>query len=201
MTQTQITLSFLMILAVVALAMGIHSWIDKSRISKNFFSLAEKIGGTVVYRNPFIYPTFRGDLDGKTFDLFFKVIKAGRKYILYCVYSLKVTAPCELFLTRTNAFKPVADHPTFEKAAGQSLAGIDPAYQGHSPSPEQAMGVYSREGVAASLLALGEFLSLQVGPDALIAAKPYDGPRDTDPDHILRNIHDLQRLAHAIEQT
>ncbi len=200
MTLNQITAFFLLILAVIGTSMVVHSWIDKRRIKKNFLRLAAELKGYVVQESRLVYPYFTGDLDGRRFDLFFKVVKVGRQHILYYIYSLKSEVPCDLLLLKSEYFKPIKDEAAFTGGAGQIVPGISPHYQLRSLQPEAAREIFEKAGVQEFLSPLDEFSSLQLGPDALVVGKPYDGPSDTDPSHILRNVGTLKNLAEAMER-
>ena len=200
MTLTQITLFFLMILSVIGLSMLVHSWIDKRRIKKNFLRLAAELKGYVVQENALVYPYFTGDIDGRRFDLFFKVVKVGRQHILYYIYSLKSDVPCDLLLFKSDYFKPVKDEATFSGDAGEIVPEVSPRYQLRSLQPAAAREIFEKAGIQEFLSPLDEFSSLQLGPDALVVGKPYDGPADTEPSHIVRNVGTLKNLAEAMER-
>lgn len=200
MTLTQITFFFLLIISVIGISMVVHSWIDKRRIKKNFLRLATELKGYVVQENRLIYPYFTGDIDGRRFDLFFKVVKVGRQHILYYIYSLKSDVPCDLLLLKSEYFKPIKDEAAFSGNAGQIVPEISPNYQLRSLQPEAAREIFEKAGIKEFLSSLDEFSSLQLGPDALVVGKPYDGPGDTDPAHIVRNVGTLKNLAEAMER-
>ncbi len=200
MTLTQITFFFLMIIAVIGVAMLVHSWIDKGRIRKNFSRLTAELSGKVIQENPLVYPRFSGEIGGREFDLFFKVVKAGRQHILYYIYSVKSELSSDLLLLKADYFKPVADEAGLSETAGGVFPGIDGKYQARSQHPETAKRLLEEAEILARLLPLEEFSSLQLGPDALVVGKPYEGPPDTAPEQILKNAHALEKLATAIER-
>ncbi|MFY9270858.1 MAG: hypothetical protein WAO55_14035 [Candidatus Manganitrophaceae bacterium] len=200
MTLTQITLFFLLILSVIGISMIVHSWIDKRRIKKNFLRLAVELKGYVVQENGLVYPSFTGDIDGRRFDLFFKVVKVGRQHILYYIYSLKSAVPHDLLLLKSDYFKPIKDEAVFSGDAGEIIPEVAPNYQLRSLHPEAAREIFERAGVKTFLTPLDEFSSLQLGPDALVVGKPYDGLSDTESAHVVRNIQTLKSLAEAMEQ-
>jgi len=200
MTLTQITLFFLMILSVIGISMIVHSWIDKRRIKKNFLRLAAELQGFVAQENALVYPYFTGDVDGRRFDLFFKVVKVGHQHILYYIYSLKADLPCDLLLLKSDYFKPIKDEAAFSGNAGHIVPEVAPNYQLRSLNPEAAREIFEKAGVSEFLSPLDAFSSLQLGPDALVVGKPYDGPSDTEPSHIVRNVQTLKNLAEAMER-
>ncbi|MFQ5580468.1 MAG: hypothetical protein ACE5FZ_07635 [Nitrospiria bacterium] len=200
MTQIELTVFFLVIIFVIALAMVVHSWIDKGRIKKNFDRLGSKLTGQVLQENGFIYPRFSGEVSGRHFDLFFKVVKAGRKQILYYIYSLKTGVTADILLLKKDYFKPVTDEGRFTEEAGVLLSDIDSKYQVRSQHVESAQTLFKEANVNGYLSSLDEFSSLQLGPDALVVGKPYDGPPDTEPSNILRNLQVLEKLAEAMEK-
>ncbi len=200
MTQTELTLFFLAIIFVIAIAMVVHSWIDKGRIRKNFERLGSELSGQVLQENGFIYPRFSGEVSGRHFDLFFKVVKAGRKQILYYIYSLRTDVTADILLLKKDYFKPVTDETQFTEEAGTLLSDIDSKYQVRSQHTESAKAIFEEANVNGYLTSLDEFSSLQLGPDALVVGKPYDGPPDTEPTNILRNLQVMEKLAEAMEK-
>ncbi len=200
MTSMQITFFFLMILSVIGMAMFVHSWIDKGRIRKNFARLSAGLSGKIIQENPLIYPRFSGEIGGREFDLFFKVVKAGRKHILYYIYSVKSELTSDLLLLKADYFKPVIDEAGLAETSGGAFPTADGKYQARSQHPETARRLLEEEEVRARLVPLEEFSSLQLGPDALVVGKPYEGPSDTEPEHILKNVHALEKLAAAMER-
>ncbi|HIE64286.1 MAG: hypothetical protein ABGX83_02155 [Nitrospira sp.] len=200
MTQTELSIFFFGIIFVIAIAMIIHSWIDKGRIRKNFDRLASELSGQVLQENGFIYPRFSAEVSGRHFDLFFKVVKAGRKEILYYIYSLKTGVTEDILLLKKDYFKPITDEDQFTEEAGILLSNIDSRYQVRSQHVASAQTIFKEANVNGYLTSLDEFSSLQLGPDALVVGKPYDGTPDTEPTNILRNLHILEKLAEAMER-
>ncbi|MFQ5950198.1 MAG: hypothetical protein ACE5J1_05880 [Nitrospiria bacterium] len=200
MTQTELTLIFLGLLFVIAIAMVVHAWIDKGRIRKNFSRLATEVPGKVIQESGLVDPRFSGEIAGRQFDLFFKVVKVGRKQIFYYIYSLKTEVTCDLLLLKKDYFKPIADETQFSEEAGPLLPGIDSKYQVRSQHADAARSLFEEAKVKDHLSSLDAFSSLQLGPDALVVGKPYDGLPDTEPSNILGNIRVLEKLAEALEQ-
>jgi hypothetical protein len=200
MTLTQITFFFLGILCVIGIAMLVHSWIDKRRIKRNFLRLTADLSGKIIQENPLIYPRFSGEIGGRQFDLFFKVVKAGRQHILYYVYSVQSELSSDLLLLKADYFKPITDEAGFTETAGGVFPSLEGRYQARSQNPEKARRFLEEDEVRGHLTALDEFSSLQLGPDALVVGKPYDGPPDTEPAHILKNVYALEKLAAAMER-
>jgi hypothetical protein len=200
MTPTQITFFFLGILAVIGMAMLVHSWIDKGRIRKNFSRLASELSGKVIQENPLVYPRLSGEVGGREFDLFFKVVKAGRQHILYYIYSVKSEISSDLLLLKADFFKPIADEAAVTEQAGGGFSTVDGKYQARSQHPETARRLLAEEEVKFHLISLEEFSSLQLGPDALVVGKPYEGPPDTEPEKIVKIVHALGKLATAMER-
>jgi len=198
--QLQITLFFLSIVAVIGIAQLIHSWIDKGRIRSNFQNLINDLPGEVIQDNRLLYPRFRGQIDGRQFDLFFKVVKVGRKHILYYIYSLASNIECSLLLVKAEAFKPIRVEPDALKEAGVPISELREGYQIRSKDEGAANLIFDGAGLKERLPALQEFSSLQLGPDALVVGKPYDGPSDTQAVHIMKNVRSLVNLAKAMEQ-
>ena len=199
MTLTQITIFFLEILIVIVIAMLAHSYLDKKKIKKRLLSLVDPLKGNVSQESAFHYPRFHCELNGRAFDLFFDIVKTGRHHILYSIYSLTASIPHPLLLVKTGEFRPIADPDSFLKSNGPLLADIDPPFQGYSRTPAWANKVYLTGDVKKFISALDEFTSLQLGPDALIAGKPYEGLSDADSEKTLQAILSLEKLAQEIE--
>ena len=208
MTQGQITLFFLAILGVIAGAMVVHSMIDKRRIKKSISRLLSEVSGEVIQGNPLIYPRFHGTLSGRTLEVFFTVVKVGRQHILYFILSVGAKITCDLLLIKKEAYKP-ASTPSgpsgpstpsggLSGAAGSLLPDLDPAYHAHSKNPQGAGTVFRQ--AQPHLEALDRFYSIQIGPDAIVAGKPYDGEIDIAPQTLLKDIRVLEVLALSLEQ-
>ncbi len=197
MTQLQITGLFLLVISVIATAMVIHAIIDKRRIKKDLHLLLASLKGEIVQENLFVYPRFHGTLSGRELDIFFTVVKVGRQHILYYIVSLTAKITDDLLLLKKACYKPVAND--FSETAGGLLPEIHPDYEAHSKQPGGANRLL--KAVPLSLPALEEFSSLQLGPDAIVAGKPYDERIDTDAHHILKNVQALATLALTLEQS
>ncbi len=200
MSQMGITLFFLFVISVIALAMVVHGYIDKKRIRKNLDQLSNKLSGSVVQESRFFYPRFSGEIEGRQIDLFFEVVKVGRKHILYYIYSLKSEIICSLLLLKADAYKPVSAAPEPVQVAGEPLSEIKGGYEIRTQNQEEAQAIYEGAALKERLKALDEFSSLQLGPDALVVGKPYDGLSDTESVNILKNVRSLVNLAKAMEQ-
>ena len=199
MTLTQITVFFLEILIVIVIAMLAHSYLDKKKIKKKLLDLVDPLKGSVSQESVFHYPRFHCEFNGRAFDLFFDVVKAGRQHILYSIYSLTASVPHPFLLVKKDEFRPIADPERFLKENGPLLADIDPPFQGYSKTPNRAKKTYLTGDTKKFISALNEFTSLQLGPDALIAGKPYEGLSDADSEKIMQAILSLEKLAQEIE--
>lgn len=205
MTLTQITMYFLGIIVVIIIAMLVHSYLDKKKIKTRLLHLVDPLKGKVSQESSFHYPHFHCNLNGsqgtlpRAFDLFFDVVKVGRHHILYSVYSLAATLPHSLLLIKKDEFRPIADPDSFSKSNGSLLDKINAPFQGYSIEPVWAEKVYTTGGVAQLIASLDEFSSLQLGPDALIAGKPYEGLADADSEKTLQAILSLEKLAKEME--
>ncbi len=200
MSQLGITIFFLVIISVIGLAMVVHGWIDKKRIRKNLEELRHDFSGKVIQESRFFYPRFSGEIDGRQFDLFFEVVKVGRKHILYYIYSLKSNIKCSLLLLKSDVYKPMASGGEVMKAAGSPLSELKAGYQLRSQNEAEAEAIFDAAAIKERLPALDEFSSLQLGPDALVVGKPYDGLSDTELVNIIKNVRSLMNLAKAMEQ-
>ncbi len=200
MSQFGITLFFFFIIAVIALAMVVHGYIDKRRIRHNFEHLAQNISGKVIQDSRFYYPRFSGEIEGRQVDLFFEVVKVGRKHILYYIYSMKANIHSSLLLLKADAYKKVSAESEAMQSAGAPLDEIKGGYEIRSQNKEEAAAIFEAAAIKERLPALEEFSSLQLGPDALVVGKPYDGLPDTESVNIMKNIRSLVNLAKAMEQ-
>ncbi len=195
----QITLFFGAVLLVVVSAMFVHSFLDKRRVRQHLSMLVPKLSGAVVGDNPFSYPRFEGYIQHRRCDFFLTVVKAGRRHILYAVYSLQSAITCDLLLLKTRFFKPAADEASFAELGGAPVASF-PGYEVRSRNPETAHAALKQGNIEAHLEGFSEFSSLQLGPDALVCAKPYEGWQDVSSETITRHLMWLQKLAEAMEQ-
>ncbi len=205
MTLTQITFFFLGVLAVLVTAMMVHTYLDKRTIRKSLnllttFPPGERLLGAVLQESQFHYPRFHGKRNGRTFDLFFDVVKVGRRHILYSIYSLAASLPHSLLFINKETFKPITNEVGFTEANGALLTQIDLPFQGRSKQPEWAQRACHQGGVKELLQDLHSFSSLQFGPDALVVGKPYEGLSDTDQENVLHHIKTLEKLAALMEQ-
>jgi hypothetical protein len=199
MTLTQITIYFLGIIVVIIIAMLVHSYLDKKKIKTRLLDLVDPLKGRVSQESSFHYPHFHCNLNGRAFDLFFDVVKVGRHHILYSIYSLAAELPHPLLLIKKDEFRPMADPDGFSKSNGARLDKINAPFQGYSIEPVWAEKVYTTGGVSKLISSLDEFSSLQLGPDALIAGKPYEGLADADSEKTLQAILSLEKLAKEME--
>lgn len=200
MSQWGLTLFFLFVIGVIALAMVVHGRIDKNRIRKNLEQLSGPLSGSLIQKSRFFYPHFSGEIEGRRIDLFFEVVKVGRKHILYYIYSLKSEMTCSLLLLKTGAYKPVKADSEPLQSAGAPLLELSEAYEVRSQNQEEARTIFETAALKERLPALDEFSSLQLGPDALVVGKPYDGLSDTESVNIMKNVRALLNLAKAVEQ-
>ncbi len=199
MTQTQITLFFLAIIVVIATAMLVHSFLDKRRMAGNFRRFLSRLPrgitqGSITQENPLAYPQLSVNVNGRTLYFFFTVVKVGKQQILYCIYSLAAAIKADLLLLKSDRYKPADLSETV------LLPEINPQYQARSHHPEAATTLLTQVHINDYLKELDEFATLQIGPDALVAGKPYDGISDTEPENILRNINALEGMAKGVEQ-
>jgi len=199
MTMTQITMFFFQILIAIVIAMIVHSYLDKSKIRKRLLQLVAPLNGHVSQATAFDYPRFRCELNGRTFDLFFNVVQVGRHHILYSIYSLSASLTHPMLLVKRNEFRPVADPEIFAKVNGEPLTTITLPFQGYSLYPVWAKKIYLSGDVSKLISSLDEFSSLQLGPDALVAGKPYEGLADADSEKTLQAIKLLNKLAQEME--
>ncbi len=196
---TQITIFFFGVLAVLVTAMFIHDYLDKNKITKSLHRLTAHLSGSVLRDHPFDYPRFHSKQNGREFDFFFNVVKVGRQHILYSIYSLTAALPQSLLLIKKETYKPITDDTHFTALNG-TLFETDIPFLGRSSQPEWAKRACNQAGFAESIGDLDSFSSLQCGPDALVIGKPYEGDSDIDPENIVRQMGQLEKLAVIMEQ-
>ncbi|MEK7286189.1 MAG: hypothetical protein AAB035_02695 [Nitrospirota bacterium] len=200
MTLTQITLFFLGILGVIVIAMLVHSYLDKKKIKKRLDQLTETLSGKVIQESRFHYPRFLCEINGRAFDLFFNVVKVGRHHILYSVYALAARLDHTLLLVKKDEFRPLANPETFLTENGSLLPQIHSPFQGYSKESDWAEQIYSVSAINKIISELDQFSSLQLGPDALVVGKPYEGLSDADSEKTIQAIKTLEKLAQAMEE-
>lgn len=200
MTLTQITLAFFSLMAVIVAAMLVHGYIDKRRITKNFKMLAHSFGGEIDQGNPLVYPRFLADRHGRRVSVFFQVVKVGRRHILYLIYSMSVPISLSLLLLKEQFFHPTENETQVTEISGPILPKLDTRYLARSKDGSAASALYERAGLSAYLTPIEEFTSLLIGPDSIIAGKPYDGLSDILPEALSKNITHLEEMALAIEK-
>ena len=200
MSLSQITLAFFALMAVIVAAMIVHGYIDKRRIRRNFQKIAQSLSGRAEQENPFVYPRLSGDLHGRSFEVFFQVVKAGRRHILYLIYSMPIELGFSLLLLKDKFFRPSEADAALTEASGPVLPKIDARYLVRSKEQAASMALFDRAGLPACLTPLEEFTSLLIGPDSIVVGKPYEGPPDADPQRIGKNLASLKEMAFAVEQ-
>jgi len=198
MTFTQITLFFFGILAVIFIAMWVHAYLDVRQIRKHLEHLATQLPGEILQKNRFVYPAFQCQKDGRQFNLLFNEVKVGTQNILYLIYSLTASLPHALCFVKKGSFKPIADPVSFDQANGAVLPNMGAPFEARSLQPAWAEQVYHHEGVKTLIHELGSFLSLQLGPDALVIGKPFEGLSDADSKTVLSTVTTLMKLADAL---
>jgi hypothetical protein len=199
MTLTQITLFFLGIMAVIVIAMLVHSYLDKRGITKRLRQLTAQYKGVVLQESIFQYPRFHSESGGRRFDLFFDIVKVGRHHILYSIYSITASLPHSLLLVKKDDYKAIADEARFTEENGGVLMDMGLPFEGRSHKPQWAEQVCQQKGINELIHTLDSFSSLQLGPDALVAGKPYEAISDTDPEWVFRSVKGLEKLAYGLE--
>lgn len=199
MTLGQITLLFVLVLLVVATAMFVHGIIDRRRIARAFAQVADGIPGELLRDGFLSYPRFSGRVEGRRADLFFAVYKVGRSHLLYLHQLLEANPPATLFLLRNDFYRPISDETLFSREAGAIVEGLSERFQARSLEVEAARRLFTEANLSTRLEDLGEFTSLQIGPDAIIAALPYQGEGAVAPKRIHKTFLKLSDLARAAE--
>ena len=199
MTLFGITLAFTMLLAALGTAMIVHSIVGKRRIVADFRGVSERIGGTISQPTVFAFPRVNGRYDGRDASVFFHLAKGEKASIIYVVYTLSVKAAASLFLAKDKYYKPVNDSTKVSREVGALVPGLDGRYQVHSTDAERARRLFERGEIRHHLDGLATFPSLVLGPDSLIAGKPFESPEDTAPEAVLTHFRALGRIAAEME--
>jgi len=200
MTLTQITFVFLGLMAVIVAAMVIHGLIDKRRIRKRFEKIAHTLSGTLEQGNPFVYPRLSGELQGRRCQVFFQVVKAGRRHILYMIYSMPIRLGFSVLLLKEKFFRPSEDEALLTEVSGPVLPKMDSRYLIRSKEEAASVTLFDRAGLPACLTPLEDFTSVLIGPDSIVIGKPYEGLPDADPDRMGKNLSSLRQMAAAVER-
>ncbi len=199
MTLGQITLLFVFVLMVVAIAMFVHALIDRRRIARAFARAASGISGEILRDGLFSYPRLLGRIDGRRAEVFFRVYKVGRSHLLYLHQSVEAKPSATLFVVRNDFYRPISDEASFSREAGASVEGLSERFQIHSLEAETARRLFTEADLSARLEDLKEFATLQIGPDAIIAALPYEGEGTIASGRIHSMFLKLSDLARAAE--
>jgi hypothetical protein len=201
MTLFGITLAFAILLAALGSAMIIHSIVGKRRILTDFRLLSERIGGRTSQPTVFSFPRVDGHYDGREASVFFHLAKGEKASIIYVVYTLSVKAASALFLSKDRYYKPVNDPSKLSREAGEVVPGLDGRYEVRTTDAERANRLFSKGDVRTHLDALDSFPSLVLGPDQLVAGKPFESPSDTNPESALKAFRALDKIAAEMEAT
>lgn len=199
MTLFGITLAFTLLLAALGSAMILHSILGKRRIVTDFRRVSERIGGTVSQSTVFAFPQVRGRYDGRDASVFFHVAKGEKASIIYLVYTLSARAATTLFLAKDTYFKPVNDPTKLSREVGEVVPGLDGRYQIRAADAARAGRLFQDGAIRNHLDGLVAFPSLMLGPDSLIAGKPFEGAEDTAPESMLNHFRALGKVASTLE--
>lgn len=194
-----ISLAFAILLAALGSAMIIHSIVGKRRIVTEFRKLSERIGGNVSQQTLFAFPRVDGRYDGREAAVFFHLAKGEKASIIYVVYTLSVKAAGALFLSKDKYYKPVNDPTKLSREAGQVVPGLDGRYEVRATDSDRANKLFTQGDVRTHLDSLDSFPSLVLGPDLLVAGKPFENPTDTHPDAALKYFRALGKIAVSME--
>jgi hypothetical protein len=199
MTLFGITLAFAILLAALGTAMIVHSIVGKRRIVADFRRLSERIGGRVAQPTVFSFPRVDGRYDGRDASVFFHLAKGEKASIIYVVYTLSVKAAGALFLSKTKYYKPLNDPTKLSRETGEVVPGLDGRFEVRATDPDRANHLFMQGNLRGHLDALDTFPSLVLGPDLLVAGKPFENPTDTDPESALKHFRALGKIAAEME--
>ncbi len=199
MTLFGITLAFAILLAALGTAMIVHSIVGKRRIVGDFRRLSERISGRVSQPTLFSFPRVDGRYDGRDASVFFHLAKGEKASIIYLVYTMSVKAASALFLSRDKYYKPLNDPTKLSREAGDVVPGLDGRFEVRATDPELANRLFMQGNLRGHLDALDTFPSLVLGPDLLVAGKPFENSIDTDPESALKHFRALGKIAAEME--
>ncbi len=199
MTLFGISLAFAILLAALGSAMIIHSIVGKRRIVADFRRLSERINGRVSQPTLFSFPRVDGRYDGRDAAVFFHLAKGEKASIIYLVHTLSVQAATALFVSKDKYYKAVNDPTKLSREAGDVVPGLGGQFEVRATDPAAATRLFARGNLNGHLDALETFPSLVLGPDLLVAGKPFENLTDTNPDATLKHLHALGKIATAME--
>jgi hypothetical protein len=199
MTLFGITLAFAVLLAALGSAMIIHSIVGKRRILADFRTLSERIGGHTSQPTVFSFPRVDGRYDGREASVFFHLAKGEKASIIYVVYTLSAKAATALFLSKDKYYKAVNDPTKLSREAGEVVPGLDGRYEVRTSDAARASRLFNQGDIRSHLDALEPFPSLVLGPDLLVAGKPFESPADTHPESALKAFRALDKIAAEME--
>ena len=199
MTLFGISLAFAMLLAALGTAMIVHSIVGKRRIVADFRRLSERIGGTITQRTPMAFPQVTGRYDGRDASVFFHLAKGEKASIIYMVCTLSVKAASGFFLAKDKYYKTVNDPIKLTREVGDLIPGLDGRYQVRGSDAERAQRLFQQWGLRTHLDALEAFPSLVLGPDSLVAGKPFESAEETSADALLKHFRALGKIAADME--
>lgn len=199
MTLFGITLAFTILLAALGSAMIIHSIVGKRRILTDFRKLSDRIGGRTSQPTLFSFPRVDGRFDGREAAVFFHLAKGEKASIIYVVYTLSAKAATALFLSKDRYYKPVNDPTKLSREAGEVVPGLDGRYEVRTTDVARANRLFSRGDIRSHLDSLEPFPSLTLGPDLVVAGKPFESAADTHPESALKAFRALDKIAAEME--
>ncbi len=199
MTLFGITLAFALLIAALGSAMVIHSIVGKRRIVADFRRLSERINGQVAQPSVFAFPRVDGRYDGRDASMFFHLAKGEKASIIYLVHTLSVKTATALFVSKDKYYKPVNDPTKLSREAGELIPGINGPFLVRGSDAPAATRLFAQDEFRGQLDLLDSFPSLVLGPDLLVAGKPFENLTDTHPDAALTHFRALGKIATAME--
>lgn len=208
----QVLISFIVLVGVLLLALGVHSAVNKRRILRHLMVVAAGLAGRVSQGGLLAFPRLDGAYRGRQAALFFQSRPSGNgardgdgPRLTYLVVTLAARTTVSLLVLKTTFFKPVAPGTlaAMRETAGDVISD-GPAYQVRSRDPEPALALYSQPAVQEALQglwALDHVVGLVLGPDSIVASTPYTDLTETDPARLIRTLECLDAVATAVERT
>ena len=197
----QLTILFTILMASLAMGMLIHTYQSRKKIFRNFQRLSSIPGavkGEAVQKSVFAFPSFEGAAFGKKISAFFHIAEGKQTSVIYFTSTMEVKAAFSIFLKKEHFYRAVQG-ARLDKNAGIPVPDIDPRFEIRSHDVEKTRQYFKDPRVIKRLSDLENYPAVQIGPDAVIISKPYDGIKDSRPEAVIGGFEILKDLADALE--
>ena len=197
----QLSILFAILMLALALSMFIHTYQSRRKIFSNLQKFSEKdkgIDGKATQKNILSFPSFEGKEFNRKVSAFFHIAEGKQTSVIYFTSSIEVKAPFSVFVRKESFYRPV-QNIRLENHAGKLIPDIDPRFEIRSDDEMRTRQFFRNEQVVKNLAQLENYPAVQLGPDAIIISKPYDGVKDTNPESVANGFELLNELAEAME--